>query len=55
MKVAFVIVIVTAVFLTMVQAGAGIGTLESRRGEFTALTSTNLLIFYDDTKLLLYS
>ena len=39
MKEAFVILIVIAVFLTMVQAGAGTGTLESRRGEFTTLTS----------------
>ena len=39
MKLAFVILIVIAVFLTMCQAGAGTGTLESRRGEFTALTS----------------
>ena len=39
MKVAFVIVFVIAVLLTMFQAGAGTGTLESRRGEFTTLYS----------------
>ena len=45
MKVAFVIVFVIAVLLTMFQAGAGTGTLESRRGEFTTLYSTINLSF----------
>ena len=45
MKEAFVVLIVIAVFLTMVQAGAGTGTLESRRGEFTTLYSTIYLSF----------
>ena len=54
MKLAFVILIVIAVFLTMCQAGAGTGTLESRRGEFTALTSSNLLILQDDIKCMSY-
>ena len=45
MKVASVIVFVTAVLLTMFQAGAGTGTLESRRGEFTTLYSTIYLSY----------